>query len=371
MRALLVTLDYPSMESPASCRFIHTRAKAYRTQGLEVSVFVVADDREKYQWDGIEVEKGDRDDLLKRLRHNDYDKLLIHFFTHLIHQAILEARVKKQILIWVHGIEALSWKRRLFNLELNPGSVLDFSRYMIGNWKQLKSFREFVRNRSFQKKIIFVSNWMKQATENDLGIAAMESAIIPNMIDTTHFKYIEKETEQRNRILILRSFSTRKYANDLSIKAIKRLAANKIFKHLTLSIYGEGRLFHSLTSQVNQYQNVHIYNHFLNPAEMASVYQTHGIILIPTRQDAQGVTMCEAMSSGLVPVTSNNTAIPEFLTPTCGFLTRSVGELVRSLIKLHCEPDTFSRMSSCAASHIREICSEDRTLNREIELIRS
>ena len=39
----------------------------------------------------------------------------------------------------------------------------------------------------------------------------------------------------------------------------------------------------------------------------------NGIFICPTRQDAQGVSMCEAMSSGLVPITLYNTAIPECL----------------------------------------------------------
>jgi glycosyltransferase involved in cell wall biosynthesis len=211
---------------------------------------------------------------------------------------------------------------------------------------------------------------MRQVTEKDLGHSIGESVIIPNMIDTSHFRYVRKDPEQRNRILILRSFSTRKYANDISMAVIKRLAKRPaIFNALAFSIYGQGKLFNKLTQKVKRFDNVEIHNRFLDMDEIAAVHAHHGVILIPTRQDAQGVTMCEAMSSGLVPVTSNNTAIPEFLSPEGGFLTRSVSQLAEAIIRLHKEPATFNRMSAAAASHIREICSAENTIDKELALI--
>ncbi len=39
----------------------------------------------------------------------------------------------------------------------------------------------------------------------------------------------------------------------------------------------------------------------------------YGVFLSPTRMDAQGVMMCEVMASGLLTISSDNTAIPEFI----------------------------------------------------------
>ncbi len=372
MHILVITLDYPSEESPASCAFIHTRVLAYLASGIETSVFVLGSNRDNYCFEGIGVERGNKDDLVKKLQDHHFDKLLIHFFTRLIYQALQDSSFKKEILVWVHGIEALSWKRRIFNLEANINGMVDFLRYMVINKKQIQSFRRFVEDLSFRKKFIFVSNWMKLTTEKDLALKIADWVIIPNMIDTAHFKYIEKGAEQRNHILILRSFNSRKYANDISIKVIEQLSRNKkIFDQLIVSIFGQGRLFHKLTNRVKHFNNVNIHNKFLNKAEIAATHQKHGIMLIPTRQDAQGVTMCEAMSSGLVPLTSNNTAIPEYLTPECGYLTHSTEELTNAIIQLNQDPAKFNHMSACAAAHIRNICSTENTIIKELDLIRS
>ena len=82
-------------------------------------------------------------------------------------------------------------------------------------------------------------------------------------------------------------------------------------------------------------------------------------MLIPTRQDAQGVSMCEAMSSGLVPVTSNNTAIPEY-----------VNELKDAIQEMYYSPDIFLKKSKKASQHINKICSPQKVITKELDLIK-
>ena len=61
------------------------------------------------------------------------------------------------------------------------------------------------------------------------------------------------------------------------------------------------------------FSNVEIKRTFLSQNDISKYHNENGFFICPTRQDAQGVSMCEAMSSGLIPISSNNTAIPEFL----------------------------------------------------------
>ena len=93
-------------------------------------------------------------------------------------------------------------------------------------------------------------------------------------------------------------------------------------------------------------------------------------MLIPTRQDAQGVSMCEAMSSGLVPVTSNNTAIPEYVNESCGYLGNNVDDLKDAIKEMYYNPDIFLKKSKKASQHINKICSPQIVINKELNLIK-
>ena len=87
--------------------------------------------------------------------------------------------------------------------------------------------------------------------------------------------------------------------------------------------------------------------------------------------DAQGVSMCEAMSSGLIPITSNNTAIPEFVThKKTGFLTESVNEIVDSVNYLYNNPTDYLKMSREASLSIAKISGIDVVMKKEMQLIK-
>ena len=82
--------------------------------------------------------------------------------------------------------------------------------------------------------------------------------------------------------------------------------------------------------------------------------------------------MCEAMSSGLVPVTTDIAAIPEFVEHRhTGLLAapEDFGSLADLVETLYYNPELFSRLSSATARRVREQCGIDATVGREIEMI--
>lgn len=66
-----------------------------------------------------------------------------------------------------------------------------------------------------------------------------------------------------------------------------------------------------------------------------------GVMLIPTRQDAQGVSMCEAICSGLVVVTSDNTANPEFASTQYAYLCNHIEDYVNAIENLYYNSSIF------------------------------
>jgi glycosyltransferase involved in cell wall biosynthesis len=88
--------------------------------------------------------------------------------------------------------------------------------------------------------------------------------------------------------------------------------------------------------------------------------------------DAQGVSRDEAMSSGLVPITSNVAAIPEFVDDACGFMAPldDASGLAAAIETLYHDPARFERMSAAAASRVRGQSGPEQTTGRELALIR-
>lgn len=74
--------------------------------------------------------------------------------------------------------------------------------------------------------------------------------IIHNYIDSNAFRYQEKHPEMRKKILSIRPFASKTYANDLTVKAILELSKEPWFQELSFTIIGDGILFEELTEPI-------------------------------------------------------------------------------------------------------------------------
>ena len=68
-------------------------------------------------------------------------------------------------------------------------------------------------------------------------------SIIHNMIDTEKFRYVKKTPELRKKVLTIKPFANKKYANDLTTKGILELSKRPCFQDMEFAIYGRGELF--------------------------------------------------------------------------------------------------------------------------------
>ncbi len=100
------------------------------------------------------------------------------------------------------------------------------------------------------------------------------------------------------------------------------LSKEPFFEDMEFCFIGKGALFDKTLALLRQFKNVTIRETFLEQSEISALHKEYGIFPCPTRLDAQGVSMCEAMSSGLIPVTSGVTAIPEFVNDEVGVLAK-------------------------------------------------
>lgn len=370
MNFLVLTNQYPKKTNLYRNGFVHQRVKAYSQSGHNTVIWVMNDqqDKEIYYFDGVMVIEGNPIEFNRYMKEGNIDRILIHFLLENMVDALLNIDTHIPVLVWVHGYEALKWNHRLFN----PWNLSAWRGLKIKeNYSQLKAFKRFnEKNNLKHVSYIFVSNWMKEMAEKDINTKFKNSYIIPNYINTELFNYKCKNEEQRKKILLIRPFHNRKYANDVAAKAIIELSKFPEFKDLEFSIYGEGKYFNIDTEQLKKFQNVKINNRFLKQDEIADMHKKFGVFLCPTRQDAQGVSMCEAMASGLVPITSNNTAIPEFVDQNrTGFLTEGPKDIANAILNLYHNPESFKDMSKKTSDRINEICSYGVTIEKELDKI--
>jgi len=346
--------------------FVHSRCVEMMKQGVTVKVFVWHHIEERYTYEGVDVA---RLPLTKEAYHevNECDVIGVHFLLKDFISVVQSGEVDRPIVVWAHGYETLGWWRRLFNFRFDR----EFFKYAKSNMKQLVSLRQFIRSKP-NAAFIYVSNWMHKVAERDLFTEISRFHTIANPIDIELFKYKQKPVEQRLKVLSIRPYSSRKYANDISVAAVERLSKYKEFSKFEFLFVGDGPLFTPLMKRLEKFENVRCQRTFLNHSEIAALHQEYGVFLCPTRQDAQGVSMCEAMSSGLVPISSNSTAIPEFVEAgESGFVASGVDEVVEALLSLYDSPDLFVKLSQSAAESIGVKCDAKRIVAQELEVCAS
>lgn len=367
---LLVTNHYPSYEDLYRNGFVHSRVAAYRERGVNVDVFRLRkDDAATYhEFENIDVMTGSQVTLRNLLDSGRYRTVLVHFLDPDMWRVLKDYIDQIKVIVWVHGAEIQPWWRRQFNFkteeQLQVGKLQSEQRmsFWLGILKEAPG----------NLKLVFVSRFFAEQVMEDLGFRIQEESyqVISNPVDTALFSYVEKPVEQRKKILSIRPYASAVYANDLSVKAIELLSTKPWFNELEFRLIGEGPLFEETLKPVEKYPNVIIERRFLRRNEIASLHKRYGIFLCPSRMDTQGVSRDEAMASGLVPVTTNVAAIPEFVDPTCGVLASAENheEIANAIEELFHNGNKFLLLSKNAAGAVTDR-SSDNVILKEINLI--
>ena len=82
--------------------------------------------------------------------------------------------------------------------------------------------------------------------------------------------------------------------------------------------------------------------------------------------------MCEAMASGLVPITSPVGGIPEFATDKISsYQVSTASEIAERIEFLYHNPQEFVKMSEQARLSVEDKCGTKETISREMNLFQS
>lgn len=369
---LLVTNVYPSYTDLYRNGFVHSRVRIYRESGLRTTVFVLNKKLKPgtYEFEGVDVQVGSQEDLAATIRANQFASILVHFLDQAMWSVLMRFLDSTPITVWIHGAEIQPWHRRDFNYnsDAEREQAKELSSVRMSFWRSI--FSSIHPNLHF----VLVSRYFAEEVMEDVGLRlpANKYSVIHNCIDTEIFKYHEKHPLDRFRVLSIRPFASRKYANDLSVQAILKLREHPSFSKASFLVIGDGAHFESVLEPLKDLKNVEIRRQFLSQDDIASLHRHYGIFMTPTRMDSQGVSRDEAMSSGLVPVTNAVTAIPEFVDADCGVLApaEDATAMAEGIAELWDNPDRFLEMSAAASQRAYKQSRRERTLDAEVALIR-
>lgn len=369
---LLLTNHYPAYDDLYRNGFVHTRVTAYQERGVNVDVFRLRKNESVsyHEFENIDVMTGSQATLAKVLESGSYKTVLVHFLDPYMWEVLRRHLNTTKVIVWVHGAEIQPWWRREFNFTTEEQLALG----KLDSDKRMSFWRNLLQPMPANLKLVFVSRYFAEEVMEDLGFRLPESQyeIIHNPINTELFSYVEKPVEQRKKILSIRPYASRTYANDLSVKAIQLLAQKPWFSELEFRMIGDGPLFEETLAPLRQYSNVRIQKGYLKQKEIAELHKEYGVFLCPSRMDTQGVSRDEAMASGLIAITNSVAAIPEFVDTDCGFLAEpeSFIGLSEGIETLFLNQDLFTEKS--LKSRQRVVIQSDTThiSKSELNLIR-
>lgn len=377
MRVLVICNTYPSEQARYRNGFIHRRVKAYQAANIEVSVFYEHAPVTKpysYEFDGVSVRVGNEAALEEEVANGSFDAFLVHFAEPSRLEPLERLEVTQPVIVWIHGYEAEAWHRRWFNfLDSSDALLHALSRKDEYFRRQNVFLRNLMTKSPLDLTFINVSRWFQEyVVEPDVGAEFINSKVIPNLIDEKLFYKQVKIPQDRKKILSIRPFASRKYANDITVAAILELSTRPYFEDLQFTICGQGPLFADLTSPLEKFENVTLIEDFFSHEDIRELHAQHGIFLSPTRFDSQGVSMCEAMSSGLATISTNIAAIPEYVKHMeTGLLAEpeSPRSLADNIERLYFDEELFLSLSSVGSNWMQTYCGHDATIGREISLI--
>jgi len=365
LRILVITRSYPTARDLYRYPFVHRRVLGYRAAGHEVAVFRPSEAQAgSYQFDGVDCTVGNGERLGALAATAGPDVVALHGLGPTMWSTVEPLTRSLPSVAWLHGSEIPGFLRRKCAIDEIPPSLADEQvEHCAGFWSGV------IEVPSAPARLVFPSETAVRYMTESVPDASARCAVIPNPIDDGLFEYRPKPPDQRFRVLFIRPFDSRCYANDIAVQTICDLArADRGFE---FRMFGDGPLFTETIEPLRRLANVSIERRFLSQTEIAHEHKHSGIFLVPTRLDTQGVSRDEAMSSGLVPVTSAIAPVTDLVDDNCAMLAppEDSEALAAAVHKLADSPGLFASMSAAAARRVSSSRSTKSVIGSDVALL--
>lgn len=370
-RILIICRNYPDDQGGYGGAFIKVRVEAYAAEGRHCTVFVCDEAREAVSRsvvNGVPIRRGSSRLLRQWLAGERFEGVAVHSPTASMMSALQDGCGLTGVAIFLHGFEARDYLRLMQNHSadrLRAEAHITEPVHLVRMALLAKIFK------MTDCPVVFVSNFLRQIAEVDIGAIAPNAHIIPNHVSARQFPYVEKTNDKRHSVLSIRPFTRANYGGDLIVETIKVLSERPGFEAFNFHVHGFGAHFERLTAPLRSLRNVHLVAGAVEHVHIPQLHAKSGIYLCPSRHDTQGLGLCEAMSSGLVPVSNAIGGIPEFAPPEAALLgeTFDPRAYADNIEKLVSSPAKFQTMSAQAAQVARARCGASATSMRELDVL--
>ncbi|MGZ2410654.1 glycosyltransferase involved in cell wall biosynthesis [Sphingomonas sp. F9_3S_D5_B_2] len=372
MRILVVVRSYPAPGDFYQYPFVHRRVLAYRRAGHEVAVFRPTEQAglSTHEFEDVRCHSGNAAVLQDFALSWRPDVIAAHGFAEQMWTVLEPLAGTVPVRAWLHGSEIPAFFRAKATCIREPA---ERSRALLAVQERCRFWSAFLERAPKHFGLVFVSDSAVDMAREDWGdrIDHVPFAVIPNPIDTELFAYAPKAADDRWDVLTIRPFDSPTYGNDMTVAVIEQLA-RETQGRARFTMIGDGPLFDETTAPLHSLEGVRVERRFLAQSEIAAEHRRHGIFLVPTRLDTQGVSRDEAMSSGLVPVTNAIPAVNEFVDESCAALAApdDVQGLVVGLRTMLDDPQLFLDRSAAAAGRVRRQTAQERVIPAELQLLR-
>ena len=366
MNIAIITSRYPSAGNPYNHMFVHIRSKEFTRQGMQVEVFVPCKENADYIFEGIKVKTMPSKQIIKYLQ--EYDILYLHLLNLYplmktdgwpVYKSIMQN--KYPFAMYVHGSEVSYFKDRFFENTFNLKDVLSWIRKDFYQMPKLTRFFNSINMMSIA--IIIPSKWMRDKIKMDFKIKNI--CVIPNGIDVELFSF--RKINIGTKLISIRPLSDKVYDIETTIEVMTLLP-----DQYTLDIFGRGKYkdhYQRLVVEKNLAKRVKIIDKFIDRNKMNQLFHQYNVFISTTKLDTQGITMLEAMSSGLLVASTDNSSKKEFIDDMkTGILGVNAMELSEKILEVTSNKGLFENITKCGRKSMEDICLKVMATN-ELEIL--
>lgn len=204
------------------------------------------------------------------------------------------------------------------------------------------------------RAIVLWSNWAREGYIND-GVDGRKIVVIPPTFETH-----EKRTSHNTKNILFLGRDYKRKGGDVALRVFENL--KKSFDNLHLTFIG--RIPDKEVVEKIREDGSISYFEFVSKKDLhEKIFPETDVFLLPTRAEAYGMSIIEAMSYGIPVVSSNISAIPEVVEDgVSGYLAppRSVGLFTRQCGRLLDDKEKMERMGKNAIEKISRDFSRER-----------
>jgi glycosyltransferase involved in cell wall biosynthesis len=362
LKIFIVTRDYPSKENQHTYGFVHSRAKIYAKKNQKVFVFVPSDMSHFYTYESIPVFKAPLSWIDEAIEKYDPDVIVVHSPTY--HWLEVLGKIRRPTVTWFHGIDVLI---RAFHYYISPFGIrnnMTKMRSITTNTYRNLQMRRFLL---CSTAVVYVSHWMRRMTEHYLMRRHPNSVVIPNPVDTELFKPLDVNKSKAPLDAISIRALEWKYGLDIAVRAFSNF-------EIKLTIIGAGSLetyLKRLAKKCNS--NVEFITKGIEHERLPTIYNKYGLFIAPSRTEAQGVAMCEAMACGLPVIATRVGGIPEFVKDNVnGLLVPSEDylKLRKAIELLTSNSNLCDSLSKNAREYVAKNLSDGAIYNKEHAILK-